>query len=46
MFYFDTSFIIPLLLPEETSDRIEHFFSPASRWRRTGGQSVDTGGVR
>ena len=26
MFYFDTSFIIPLLLPEETSDRIEHFF--------------------
>ncbi len=26
MFYFDTSFLIPLLLPEETSDRIEHFF--------------------
>ncbi len=26
MFYFDTSFLIPLILPEETSDRIEHFF--------------------
>jgi predicted nucleic acid-binding protein len=26
MFYFDTSFLIPLLLPEETSDRMEHFF--------------------
>lgn len=26
MFYFDTSFLIPLLLPEETSDRIEHVF--------------------
>jgi len=26
MFYFDTSFLIPLLLPEETSDRIEQFF--------------------
>ena len=26
MFYFDTSFLIPLLLPEETSGRIEDFF--------------------
>ena len=26
MFYFDTSFLVPLLLPEETSDRVDHFF--------------------
>jgi len=26
MLYFDTSFLVPLLLPEDTSDQIEHFF--------------------
>lgn len=25
MFYFDTSFLVPLLLPEETSDRVDQF---------------------
>jgi len=48
MFYFDTSFLIPLLLPEETSDRMEHFFHqlPAgaelivSQWTRVEFASV------
>ncbi|OGQ96433.1 MAG: hypothetical protein A2521_08880 [Deltaproteobacteria bacterium RIFOXYD12_FULL_57_12] len=42
MFYFDTSFLVPLLLPEETSDRVDRFFQqlPAgaelvvSQWTR------------
>ncbi len=48
MFYFDTSFLIPLLLPEETSARIEQFFHqlPAgadlmiSQWTRAEFASV------
>jgi hypothetical protein len=42
MFYFDTSFLMPLLLPEETSDQVEQFFQRlpadaelvASQWTR------------
>ncbi len=30
MLYFDTSFLIPLLLPEENSEKIEEFFQHLS----------------
>ena len=26
MLYFDTSFLVPLILPESTSDKVAHFF--------------------
>lgn len=30
MFYFDTSFLVPLLIPEDSSERIENFFQRLS----------------